>query len=284
MRTSRLIAGWGVVVCALAGPPAPSVAQTQNSDTLSLTILDHTGRVVAPGALVSLPEGMETPTTVTFGGMGGLNVMFTEFPNRTISDYFHLDPYSMIFTSDPNPGSLPRRDGAILIPREAMETFRPVSVSARSDGNIGGVPSDVVTVTLGAWGAFPGGGSPGIAFTFSVPDIGEGPDFFTFSVPPMFFDIEEPPIETGDPANIHISDYLDIVTNISGYLLSSDNPADYQDQHMYPPTPFFVDEKATNDQELFCGVTFSSDVIPTPTAGSMVVVVAGLLTARRRRA
>jgi PEP-CTERM motif len=254
----------------------PRVAFSQSgtqSDLLSEIVLDHNGPAAAPDVPLMppavsfpIPEGTaEVGLTFT---LPGRVIDFREVGatgNGFISDRLIISPYQVFVQSDDNPGGLPRRTDAVLIPREALESFLPLSIVARSDGehqNTVDQESDTLTITLGSYG--PGTGKVDFFGTLVDPPVPEPPDVtepdLTHVIHPIRFDIEEPLEETGGQPGI-ISDYVDIMSEIQVKFISSDEPGRY-DTGM--PVDGFVMENIETGGGVSYGLVYRSDAVPEP--------------------
>src|SRR5262249_49746619 len=155
-------------------------------------------------------------------------ILYTELgPSGPPSDFLHINQYQVIIQSDVNEGGLDRRTAvpAVAIPASANEVFLPVSIFAGSDGNQGTTTteSDHVTIYTGFYGQ----PNPVPVFERTIVEpLPEGiPEpIIEFSTGPLFFDLLEP------DGSGKVSDYVDLPNGITGYFLSSDNPADFSSQ------------------------------------------------------
>ena len=178
----------------------------------------------------------------------------------------------MRVASDGNPlGLPPRTANSTRIPASALETFQPIRIEAKSDGEITANASDTLTITVGYFG--PGTGT--VVFAGVIPEpLPEGvtEPVLGFFIPPMFFDLEEPPIETGGQLGI-ISDYVDLVQGVEVRFISSDDPAIYQG---LPPANGFVLENFETGGGVRYTLDFVSDAVPEP--ASIILLGMGLLS------
>jgi hypothetical protein len=124
------------------------------SDSLSLKITDPSGAdVVAPLPPITLPEtGVIEPITVTIPAR---NIVFTHTAaGNDVSDYLHIDSFSVnIYSDDETPLTL-RGGPTVIIPATANEAFLPVNIFAHSDGDstTSGQNSDHVKIFAGDYG------------------------------------------------------------------------------------------------------------------------------------
>ncbi len=254
------------------------------SDSLSEAVVDLAGANVPlapPTVSFPIPEGQE-PVDLVFP-LPGRQIDFVEETPVTniISDRLSISPYEVRVASDPNPGGLPPRTNAIRIPASALESFLPLSILAKSDGNAANPVqelSDSLTITLGSYG--PGTGT--VIFSEVIPEpLPEGvtEPVLGFVIPPTLFDIVEPPGETGGVDGI-ISDYVDLLTQIEVRFISSDDPALYAN---LPPAQGFIVESITAGGGIHYYLDFRSDAIPEPCAIGLIGVAATALVTLRRR-
>jgi len=279
----RIVQGC-IVLGLLAGLAlVPRVASAQiggPSDSLSETIVDlGTGgpvpiTVPPPPAFFSFPEASEPFDTVV--PLPGREIDFIEGVGPTqghISDRLSISPYEVRVASDGNPAGLPRRTAnSTFIPFSALETFQPIRIDAKSDGELTNqTQSDSLTITLGYYG--PGTGT--VVFSGVIPEpLPEGvtEPVLTFVIPPTSFDIEEPPIEAGGQQGI-ISDYVDILTQFQVRFISSDDPAVYGN---LPLANGFVLENFETGGGVRYSLDFVSDAVPEP--ASFILLSMGLLS------
>jgi hypothetical protein len=278
------------LLAALFLVPSAALAQTgADSDTLSETVIDlSTGGAVPllapPPVFVPIPETptAEPPLPVP---MPAREIDFLE-PIGTaqfISDRLSISPYEMQVQSD-DEGNLPRRTNATLIPASAFESFQPIRIDARSDGDVTGTTqeSDTLTVTVGYFG--PGTGT--VVFTGTIPEpLPEGTTepVLGVAIPPTFFDIEELPIETGGVLG-KISDYADILSTIQVRFISSDDQAVYLN---LPAANGSVFESFQTGGGVVYAVEFRSDAVPEPASfallGIAMLASASFGSRRQRR-
>jgi hypothetical protein len=277
------------LLAALFLVPKVACAQTGAvSDTLSESVVDLSGTVVPlvapPPVFVSIPETAagEPPLTVP---MPAREINFLE-PIGTanfISDRLSISAYEMLVRSD-DEGNLPRRTSATLIPASAFEVFQPIRIDARSDSEVQSPPnqlSDSLTITVGYYG--PGTGT--VIFTGTIPEPTEGATepVLVATIPPIAFDIEEPPFETGGVQG-KISDYADILSTVQVRFISSDDQAIYAN---LPIAHGSIFENIETGGGIIYAVNFRSDTVPEPASFALfglAMLWIGLLGGRRSRA
>jgi len=257
------------------------------SDSLAETVVDLSGAPVPlapPPVFVAIPEISPEP-----GGPILIPSRVIDFLEPTgvsqsvISDRLIIGPpgqgYEVSVRSDDDPGGLPPRAGAVLIPASALEHFQPFRIEAISDGDPSpsGVDSDTLTITVGYYG--PG---TGLVIKGSIPEPPEGTTEppLTLTIPPTIFDIEEP-TATGGSTGI-ISDYFDIPQAIVVTFISSDDPFVYE-----PIEPNgFIMEDVVNGGGVIYALDFRSDGdVPEPVTFTLlgVALIATSLFGSRHR-
>ena len=150
-----------VLYASLALTPAVCVAQTGPvSDSLEEIIkdLNPTAAAVLPAPksyLISELPGEPTEAVFDFPAH---EIDFREAvgANSQFSDRLSVGRYQVRVASDDDPGGLPPRTSAdvIRIPASALESFRPFTITAHSDGELTGVPtqaSDRLTIAVGSF-------------------------------------------------------------------------------------------------------------------------------------
>jgi hypothetical protein len=274
-RTLALIGLAGFLVPALLPARAHAQANT-NSDVVSEVVLDRAGNTVPivnpPPLNFTIPEGTGEAQVIV--PVPPRNLDFLEGPGSLPSDRLHIDPYEINVVSDPE-APLTRRPNAILIPASAGEVFLPLSILADSDGDPSGQDSDSIKIFHGFYSGAP---NPVPVFSQTVIDVTgtEAPEVIPFTLPAVSFDVEEPPIETGGQTGL-ISDYVDL-PSITGFFLSSDNPADYGTILANGS----IIEDPVNGNGISYAVGFTSDVVPEPAAILLLSSVGMGLVLRRR--
>ncbi len=279
-----LLAGLALVPRVASAQPAAPI-----SDSLSETVVDLGSGAAVPMAPpfgpILIPEVTPEP-----GGpllVPSRVIDFLEPPGVSqspISDRLIIGPpnqaYPVSIVSDDDPGGLPSRAGATLIPASAREAFQPIRIEAVSDGDLPGTqgPSDSLTIILGYYG--PGTGTV-ILGSGPIPEPPEGvPESLTLTIPPTLFDIEEPS-STGGSTGI-ISDYFDIPQPIVVTFLSSDDPGSYEP---IPPNGFIV-ESIESGGRLLYALDFRSDAeVPEPASFALlgIAMLAATLFGHRRQ-
>ncbi len=276
-----ILAGFAVV-------PRVAFAQTGAlSDSLAETVMDLSGVPVPlapPPVVVTIPETSPEP-----GGPILIPSRVIDFLEPTgvsqsaISDRLIIGPvgqqYELSVRSDDDPGGLPPRAGATIIPASALEHFQPFRIEAVSDGDpsSNGV-SDTLTITVGYYG--PG---TGMVIKGTIPEpTPEGPTEppLTLTIPPTLFDVEELTMTAG-PALI-VSDYVDIPQPIVVTFLSSDDPTAYEP---LPPHGFIMEDIIHGGGVVYA-LDFRSDVeVPEPASTALlgVAIFAISLFGHRRR-
>jgi hypothetical protein len=270
MKTVRLCTTFALFAALFVIPRVASAQAGGTSDTLSETILDLTPgaagpiTITPPFASFTFPEATESFDTVV--SLPGREINFLEAETQSRSDRFSIAPYQVRVASDANPNGLARRDNATLIPASALESFLPLSIVARSDGESTNQTqgSDSLTILIGYFG--PGTGS--VVFSGLIPQPPEGvaETPLVFVIPPTSFDIEEPTAETGGVQG-KISDYLDIITQIEVRFISSD------DQSVYGPAFGAVQENIQTGGGLNYALEFRSDAVPEPASYILLSIV-----------
>jgi hypothetical protein len=210
--------------------------------------------------------------------MGGHEIEFREFTGATgaqLSDRLSISQFQIRMASDREPGGLPARGGVTRIRFNALESFRPLEIFAKSDGNPNqtGPLSDSLTITVGSFGP----GTVGPIFSGIIPETSEtlSEHELRFVIPAAFYDIEELG-PSGDP---FISDYFDIPNDIVVSFLSSDEPGRFG--NLPPPTGFVLEDPQFGGGLVYA-VDFRSDIeVPEP-ASFLGLGLATLLIARRR--
>ncbi len=271
---------------ALASVPRVAAAQAgAPSDSVSENVLDSTGAAVPlvapPPVVVMIPETAPSELALTVP-MPGREINFLESTGaaQLISDRLSISPYELVVQSD-DEGGLPARTNAILIPASALETFQPIRIIARSDGEVVGSnqSSDSLTITLGYYG--PGTGTVIFSGTISEPTEGVTEASLTAVIPPTLFDIDEPPLETGGVLG-KISDYLDIPAAIQVSFISSDEQGIYAN---LPPANGAITENVEAGGSVVYAVDFISDAVPEPASWMLLsigLLSAGLIQFQRR--
>ena len=257
------------------------------SDILDEVITDQHGNTINHPISISIPEPVpgatEAPIVVT------VPPLTIDFHNptsagQTISDRLHLDSYQVIVRSDDEIGLTPRA-GATFIPVAANERFLPVSILTHSDGDnpngTTGTESDHLHIVQGFYTGQPAAlikVFADVSFAEPVPEGPDAPPRFDFAIPASSYDLAEATTGT----NSIISDYLDH-GQITGYFISSDNPADYDtalpvDGIVLEDGLFATDPNGPNPfygGDLNFALRFSSDTeVPEP--GSIVLLAMGL--------
>src|SRR5262249_53554523 len=85
----------------------------------------------------------------------------------------------------------------------------------------------------------------------------------------LFFDLVEPP---GEGGSLPVSDYVDFPNGVTGFFISSDNPADFSG---LPAPDATVIEDPINGMTVHYSTGFVSDVVPEPC--SLVLLGLGLV-------
>jgi hypothetical protein len=289
------VVNWSLVLALLAGLAlVPRVASAQAgalSDSLSETAVDSAGvpiPLAPPPIFVTIPEVTPEPAGPILIPSRVIDFLEpTGVSQSVISDRLTIgqpgQSYALGVISDDDPGGLPSRAssvGSTLIPASAREAFQPIRIEAFSDGdpNFNGV-SDTLTITLGYYG--PG---TGLVIKGSIPEpTPEVPTEtpLSLTIPPTFFDIEEPSL-TGGSTGI-ISDYVDIPQAIVVTFLSSDDPAAYEGLPIGPSG--FVMETLDGGGVVYA-LNFRSDTeVPEPASFALlgVALLAATLFGQRRR-
>jgi len=248
-----LAMGFLNAVAQVEPPPDPNAL----SDVVGVVLQKSTNYTVAVGSITELDEINGTPLILPVPGVT-INA-FEPGSNTLLSDQWIVEPYQVYLVSDSNPGGLPPRAGAIIVPDE---DFFPVSMRFTSDADVGGQLSDTLEIFINS-----------VLFTNIVLFEGttESAGFF---IPGLQFDL----YELGQ-----ISDYVDI-SPIHGQILSDlelgggnpNGPPGFQ--------RWDFEESATGPTTIDYDILVSSDVIPEPNAMLLVAIGSlSLLALRRRR-
>jgi len=272
-----------VLACAVLLTGYTAFGQSTVSDLVTEFVTNH--HVDALGKPVDIIPGLSLPIPEPVPGTTEGELIATIPPltidfyedasSQRLSDRLHLNAFQVRAVSDDVNGLLPR-SGSKIIPASANEAFLPVSIFVHSEGEnpnnpVGGL-SDHITITLGFYGT--GTGTVFLDVPIPEPTPGDpGPEpGVDFLIPPMTYDVVESPVS----ATQIISDYFDH-SQISGYFISSDDPAAY-DPTLIPDGKVFEDGLPTNPfygGDAHYALGFVSDTeVPEPV--SLVLASAGL--------